>query len=131
VSAEGLFDQAAQAAVVRVVVVEHIVGEHPQDARQQPEDSDEEGFSHLLRLHDEGLIVFQDLAGRLVGRCHPGLAQQRQPGLEHRARFAQAGVRRERVPRKGLGSEVDLLHLAGHRKTPKEEKGAVSSCPRV
>jgi hypothetical protein len=33
VPAEGLFDQAAQAAVVRVVVREHVVGEHPQEAR--------------------------------------------------------------------------------------------------
>src|SRR5207244_4324138 len=70
-------------------------------------------------------IVFQDLAGRLVGRCHPGLAQERQLGLKHRARLAQAGVSRERVPRKGLRNEVDLLHLAGHRKSPKEGKGEV------
>jgi hypothetical protein len=32
VPAEGLIDQAAQAAVVRVVVREHVVGEHPQYA---------------------------------------------------------------------------------------------------
>ena len=105
---ERLIDQPAQAAVVRRVAEQH-VGRQRLHAPRQPSD---EGAHPAVPGRDravhEAVVVTQQVVHRVVGRRHPGVAEQGEPHADHRPQLAHPRQGRERVVLEPLRGQVKL-----------------------
>ena len=104
-AAEGLVDDLAQARVVGLVHGQHAVGERADEGRHPPA---QPGNAAALLAQRERLAVLQDAGRRIVCGRDPDLADDREPGLDHRAQRPQSFDAGGGIAEKRLAGEIDL-----------------------